>query len=191
MFFRAPPSTFFFVTSVILQSKPTKVGSRRSCGPRWRAPTAARQKRDDAPCEVRGQNEVVPTSPWTGKAAGRLAVAYVPPGRCSRAGSRVHVQDQEARLGRLAVALHLSGLCTHLALTLTLHQLGGSGSSILSPAGGLWAAGLSFIGLPGCGSGGQAVCGNRRSDELMNNVNARHSMSSNPCTYVRVRVSCA
>ena len=53
--------------------------------------------------------------------------------------------------------LHLLGLCTHLVLALTLHQLGGSGSSILSPAGGLWAAGLSFIGLPGCGSGGQAV----------------------------------
>ena len=53
--------------------------------------------------------------------------------------------------------LHLSGMCTRLVLALTLHQLGGSGSSILSPAGGLWAAGLSFIGLPGCGSGGQAL----------------------------------
>ena len=146
---------------------------------------------------VARENEVVPTSPSTGKAAGRLAVAYVPPGRCSRAGSRVHVQDQEARLGRLAVALHLSGLCTHLVLALTLHQLGGSGSSILSPAGGLWAAGLSFIGLPGCCSGGQAL--DRRypvwedGANYVYNVSAQtlHVMSSNPCPYVRVRVSCA
>ena len=49
--------------------------------------------------------------------------------------------------------LHLSGMCTRLVLALTLHQLGGSGSSILSPAGGLWAAGLSFIGLLGLVSG--------------------------------------
>ena len=107
------------------------------------------------------------------------------------------MQDQEARLGRLAVALHLRSVgpvhpLSRLVLALTLHQLGGSGSSILSPAGGLWAAGLSFIGLPGCGSGGQAVqYGNRRSDELIMRVNAQHSMSSNPCTYVRVRVLCA
>ena len=72
------------------------------------------------------------------------------------------MQDQEARLGRLAVALHLRSVgpvhpLSRLVLALTLHQLGGSGSSILSPAGGLWAAGLSFIGLPGCGSGGQAL----------------------------------
>ena len=134
---------------------------------------------------------MVPTSPSTGKAAGRLAVAYVPPGRCSRAGSRVHVQDQEARLGRLAVALHLSGLCTHLVLALTLHQLGGSGSSILSPAGGLWAAGLSFIGLPGCGSGGQAL--DRRYPVWENGANyvltsARERSMSCQVTHVRTCV---
>ena len=86
------------------------------------------------------------------------------------------MQDQEARLGRLAVALHLSGLCTHLVLALTLHQLGGSGSSILSPAGGLWAAGLSFIGLPGCGSGGQAL-------------DRRYPVWEDGANYVNVRVS--
>ena len=127
--FSRPTEDFFFVTSVTLQCKPTKVGRPRRGA---RGSPDARGPRSGA-----RENEVVPTSPSTGKAAGRLAVAYVPPGRCSRAGSRVHVQDQEARLGRLAVALHLSGLCTHLVLALTLHQLGGSGSSILSPAGGL------------------------------------------------------
>ena len=114
------------------------------------------------------------------------------------------MQDQEARLGRLAVALHLRSVgpvhpLSRLVLALTLHQLGGSGSSILSPAGGLWAAGLSFIGLPGCGSGGQAL--DRRypvwedgaNYSMCINVSARtlHVMSSNPCPYVRVRVSCA
>ena len=72
--------------------------------------------------------------------------------------------------------LHLSGLCTHLVLALTLHQLGGSGSSILSPAGGLWAAGLSFIGLPGCGSGGQAL-------------DRRYPVWEDGANYVNVRVS--
>ena len=40
-------------------------------------------------------------------------------------------------------------LCVLLTLTQTLHQPGGSGSTIPSPAGGLRAAGLSFVGLPG------------------------------------------
>ena len=109
--FSRPSEDFFFVTSVTLQGKPTKVGR----------PRRGVRARPDARHVFRGprrgarENEVVPTSPSTGKAAGRLAVAYVPPGRCSRAGSRVHVQDQEARLGRLAVAasvghVHPSGV---------------------------------------------------------------------------------
>ena len=49
--------------------------------------------------------------------------------------------------------LHLSGLRAHLVLASALHQLGGSGSSFPSPAGGLRAAGLSFVGLPSRDSG--------------------------------------
>ena len=42
---------------------------------------------------------------------------------------------------------HVSALRELLAFPQTLHQPGGYGSSILSPAGGLQAAGLSFVGL--------------------------------------------
>ena len=70
-------------------------------------------------------------------------MAYVPPGRCSGlaagciCGTKRQGWDDDLQL-------HLSGLCTHLVLALTLHHLGGSGSSIPSPAGG--------AGLPVCPS---------------------------------------
>ena len=49
----------------------------------------------------------------------------------------------------ISLSAQISALCVLLTVTHTLHQPGGSGSTIPSPAGGLRAAGLSFVGLPG------------------------------------------
>ena len=49
----------------------------------------------------------------------------------------------------LSLPAQISALRVLLTLPQTLDQSGGKGSVILSPAGGLRAAGLSFTGLPG------------------------------------------